>query len=145
LLCLQQAVTFESFTEDIDINDCRNRYLLTKSQTQQEIKKDTGADITTRGKYFPDRSKASAMDPPLHLHLSASTKEVLDKAVQVIREMMDREPDPLLSERASFAPRPVCEILLFAFVLINATCTNALKSTFSRMQMVEERGLEVAI
>ncbi|KNE64719.1 hypothetical protein AMAG_10070 [Allomyces macrogynus ATCC 38327] len=94
------------FTEDVDINDCRNRYLLTKSSTQQDIKRDSGADITTRGKYFPDRSKASTMEPPLHLHVSATTREALDKALDMIRELMNRSPDPLLSERHSFAPRP---------------------------------------
>jgi hypothetical protein len=31
------------FSKDIDINDCRNRYALTKGVTQQQIKKDFNA------------------------------------------------------------------------------------------------------
>ncbi|ORZ32948.1 hypothetical protein BCR44DRAFT_117664, partial [Catenaria anguillulae PL171] len=97
--------TASGFTQDIDINDCRNRYLLTKADTQRTIKAETGCEITTRGQYLPDRAQATAARPPLHLHVSATTREALDKAMEKIKELMDRPVDPLLSERASFAPR----------------------------------------
>ncbi|KAI8049018.1 hypothetical protein BDF22DRAFT_657979 [Syncephalis plumigaleata] len=80
------------FAKDIDINDCRNRYALTKGVTQQQIKKEFNADVTTRGKYYPERSRATPDDPPLHLHITAATQEILDAAVQRINELMNEEP-----------------------------------------------------
>ncbi|CAG8460407.1 3135_t:CDS:10 [Paraglomus brasilianum] len=78
------------FTKDIVINDCKNRYLLTKGATQQQIQKDTGADVTTRGKYYPDKSLATEKDPPLYLHITAASQESLDEAVKKIEEMMEQ-------------------------------------------------------
>ncbi|KAI9220230.1 hypothetical protein BC828DRAFT_439043 [Blastocladiella britannica] len=96
----------QNFTFDVEINDCRNRYNLTKSTSQHEIKNQTGCEITTRGKYYPDKSKATALDPPLHLHLSATSKEALDSAVARIKDIMEQQPDPLLEQRTSFLARP---------------------------------------
>ncbi|KAI7555816.1 hypothetical protein KC346_g23597, partial [Hortaea werneckii] len=36
------------YIRDIEINDLRNRYTLTKGSTQKMIKDKTGADVTTR-------------------------------------------------------------------------------------------------
>ncbi|RKP27470.1 hypothetical protein SYNPS1DRAFT_12615, partial [Syncephalis pseudoplumigaleata] len=80
------------FVVDIDINDCRNRYALTKGVTQQQIKKEYNADVTTRGKYYPDRSRATSDDPPLHLHITAATQANLDAAIKRINELMTEEP-----------------------------------------------------
>ncbi|CAA7268518.1 unnamed protein product [Cyclocybe aegerita] len=78
----------EEFTKDIDINDVRNRYLLTKGSTQEQIHDETGASVGTRGVWYPDRSKATEKDPPLYIHISAKTKEALDKAVAKIHELI---------------------------------------------------------
>ncbi|CAG8449036.1 6246_t:CDS:10 [Ambispora gerdemannii] len=82
------------FIKDITINDCKNRYLLTKGATQQQIQKETGADVTTRGKYYPDKSLATDKDPPLFLHVTAPTQEALDQAVKKIEELMEQAFTP---------------------------------------------------
>nr|CAG8513933.1 8420_t:CDS:10 [Entrophospora candida] len=91
------------FTQDITINDCKNRYLLTKGATQQMIQKETGADVTTRGKYYPEKSLVTDKDPPLYLHVTAPSKESLDAAVKKIDELMEQyfAPAPQTS-----TPRP---------------------------------------
>jgi len=76
------------FTHDIDINDVRNRYLLTRGSTQDQIHEETGASVGTRGVWYPDRSKATEKDPPLYIHISARTKEALDNAVAKINELI---------------------------------------------------------
>ncbi|KAK9474095.1 uncharacterized protein V1510DRAFT_361774, partial [Dipodascopsis tothii] len=68
------------YSKDIEINDLRNRYTLTKGQTQAMIKAETGADVTTRGRYYPDKSLASDADPPLYLHVTALSRDGLERA-----------------------------------------------------------------
>ncbi|ORZ03669.1 hypothetical protein BCR43DRAFT_483759 [Syncephalastrum racemosum] len=82
------------FVKDIPINDLKNRYMLTRGATQSQIQRDTGADVTTRGKYYPDKSLATASEPPLYLHISASNKEQLDKAVEQIEDMIKNVAPP---------------------------------------------------
>ncbi|RHZ79676.1 hypothetical protein Glove_142g47 [Diversispora epigaea] len=94
---LVKSTTKESdleFVQDIVINDCKNRYTLTKGATQQLIQKETGADVTTRGKYYPDKQLATEKDPPLYLHVTASTKEALDAAIKKIEELMEQSFTP---------------------------------------------------
>ncbi|KAI9595967.1 hypothetical protein BDF19DRAFT_439203 [Syncephalis fuscata] len=96
------------FVKDIDINDCRNRYAITKGITQQQIKKDFGADVTTRGKYYPDRSRATPDEPALHLHITAATQADLDAAVKRIDDLMSEEPGaytPTIAPQREFKPR----------------------------------------
>ena len=38
--------------------------------------------------WYPDRSKATEKDPPLYIHISAQTKEMLDSAVAKINELI---------------------------------------------------------
>ncbi|EEQ87796.1 KH domain-containing protein [Blastomyces dermatitidis ER-3] len=87
------------YIKDIEVNDLRNRYTLTKGATQRMIKEETGADVTTRGSYFPDKSMATAANPPLYLHVTSTTKEGLDKAVAKIEELMKQELPNLVDER----------------------------------------------
>ncbi|KAA8631352.1 hypothetical protein SMACR_12073 [Sordaria macrospora] len=87
------------FIKDIEVNDLRNRYLLTKGSTQKMIKDETGADVTTRGSYYPDKSMATPVNPPLYLHVTSTTKEGLEKAVAKIEEMMKQELPQLVDER----------------------------------------------
>ncbi|KAK0612874.1 hypothetical protein B0T17DRAFT_541987 [Bombardia bombarda] len=87
------------FIKDIEVNDLRNRYLLTKGSTQKMIKDDTGADVTTRGSYYPDKSMATPANPPLYLHVTSTSKEGLEKAVAKIEEMMKQELPQLVDER----------------------------------------------
>ncbi|KAJ5814092.1 hypothetical protein N7504_010745 [Penicillium tannophilum] len=92
-------VTDGDYIKDIEINDLRNRYTLTKGSTQQMIKDETGADVTTRGNYYPDKNMATAAHPPLYLHVTSTTKEGLEKAIQIIDDLMQKELPNLIDER----------------------------------------------
>ncbi|KAI6023790.1 hypothetical protein BKA83DRAFT_448671 [Pisolithus microcarpus] len=87
------------FTHDIDINDIRNRYLLTKSSTQSEIQDETGVSISTKGVWYPDRSKATEKDPPLYLHLSGSSKDQLQIAIDKINDLISLDLGPLVEDK----------------------------------------------
>ncbi|KAL2015737.1 hypothetical protein VTK56DRAFT_4884 [Thermocarpiscus australiensis] len=87
------------YIKDIEVNDLRNRYLLTKGSTQKMIKEETGADVTTRGSYYPDKNMATPSNPPLYLHVTSTTKEGLEKAVAKIEELMKQELPQLVDER----------------------------------------------
>jgi hypothetical protein len=126
------------FTYDIDINDVRNRYILTKGTTQQEVRgvertsrrfvdqvwkihDETGASVSTKGTWYPDRSKATDKDPPLYLHISATTKDILQKGIDKVNELLAQDLGPLIDdrrgrdrERVSFLSRPMlCFHLMF--------------------------------
>ncbi|KAF9364301.1 hypothetical protein BGX34_001960 [Mortierella sp. NVP85] len=98
----------DEFVADIDINDIKHRYILTKGSTQTQLQRETGADVTTRGKYYTDRSEATEKDPPLYLHITAVTQEALDLAVNKITEMIDQAQSqgPLPSQRETFQGPP---------------------------------------
>ncbi|MCJ1279954.1 hypothetical protein MMC21_007779 [Puttea exsequens] len=87
------------YIKDIEVNDLRNRYTLTKGSTQKMIKEETGADVTTRGNYYPDKTLATAANPPLYLHITSTSKEGLEKAVEKIEELMKQELPNLVDER----------------------------------------------
>lgn len=87
------------YIKDIEVNDLRNRYLLTKGSTQKMIKEETGADVTTRGSYYPDKSMATAANPPLYLHVTSTSKTGLDQAIAKIEELMKQELPNLVDER----------------------------------------------
>ncbi|KAJ4475459.1 hypothetical protein J3R30DRAFT_555544 [Lentinula aciculospora] len=88
-----------AYTHDIDINDARNRYMLCKSSTQQEIQEDTGASISTKGTWHPNRSKATERDPPLYLHIMAPTREVLDKAIKKVEDLLAIDMGSLVEDK----------------------------------------------
>ncbi|GAA6043853.1 hypothetical protein JCM8097_007239 [Rhodosporidiobolus ruineniae] len=79
------------FVEDIEINDLRNRYLLTKGPTQQQLLADTGASVLTRGVWYPDKAMATEKDPPLYLHITAETADKLEAGVRAVRHLIDSE------------------------------------------------------
>ncbi|KAI9889883.1 MAG: hypothetical protein M1814_004718 [Vezdaea aestivalis] len=87
------------YIKDIEVNDLRNRYTLTKGSTQKMIKEETGADVTTRGSYYPEKSMATAANPPLYLHVTSTSKAGLEQAVQKIEELMKQELPNLVDER----------------------------------------------
>ncbi|CAD0023612.1 unnamed protein product [Aureobasidium pullulans] len=87
------------FIRDIEVNDLRNRYTLTKGSTQKMIKEKTGADVTTRGSYYPDKAMATAANPPLYLHVTSTTRDGLEKAVAEIDELMKQDLPNLVDER----------------------------------------------
>ncbi|KAI0702063.1 hypothetical protein C8T65DRAFT_787708 [Cerioporus squamosus] len=89
------------FVHDIDINDIRNRYLLTKGVTQQQIHDETGASVSTKGVWYPDRSKATERDPPLYLHISATSQEMLQKAIDKVNELINMDMGSLVEDKSS--------------------------------------------
>ncbi|KAI5466879.1 hypothetical protein BGZ63DRAFT_344906 [Mariannaea sp. PMI_226] len=87
------------YIQDIEVNDLRNRYLITKGSTQKMIKDETGADVTTRGSYYPNKNMATAANPPLYLHVTSTSKQGLEDAVAKIKELIQQELPQLVDER----------------------------------------------
>ena len=56
-------------------------------------------DVTTRGKYYPDTALATERDPPLYLHITATTYPALEKASRMVQELIDRDLGSLVDER----------------------------------------------
>jgi hypothetical protein len=55
--------------------------------------------VTTKGVWYPDKSKATEKDPPLYLHISATTQEILDKAIKRVNELIAADLGPLVEDR----------------------------------------------
>lgn len=93
-----KALLEAKFKQQVDINDHRHRYYLCREQTIAEVESHSGAVLLVRGKYYPDRSLADPKKdpPPLHLEISASTQESLDKALRRINELKETGP-PIVS------------------------------------------------
>ncbi|TXC07164.1 hypothetical protein FocTR4_00003077 [Fusarium oxysporum f. sp. cubense] len=138
------------YIQDIEVNDLRNRYLLTKGSTQKMVNtpdlkptdlprtaplelslhldreyhaysliarfntpfvapadshlirsktKPALQDITTRGSYYPNKSMATAANPPLYLHITSTSKSGLEAAVAKINELIQQELPQLVDER----------------------------------------------
>ena len=89
----------DDFVKEIEINDLKNRYLLTKGDVQKQIAEETNAIIITRGRYYPNKALATQKDPPLYLHVSAKTQEALDLANERIDKLI---ADAMLPREDSF-------------------------------------------
>lgn len=98
---LQVNTYFEDgeYVRDIEINHIRNRYLLTKSSTQKEIKDETGADVQVKGKYYPNKAMATEREPPLYLHVTSVSKESLETAIKRIEQLITKDLGSLVDER----------------------------------------------
>ncbi|KAF4979530.1 hypothetical protein FZEAL_4298 [Fusarium zealandicum] len=87
------------YIQDIEVNDLRNRYLLTKGSTQKMDFMLTLQDVTTRGNFYPNKSMATAANPPLYLHITSTSKQGLELAVEKIKELIQQELPQLVDER----------------------------------------------
>lgn len=86
----------------MDINDAPNRATLTKGPVQQEIHRDTGAGVSTKGVWYPKREDYRPGDEePLYLEVTAPTREAVRHGVEAVRAVMNREPEPAPSARPS--------------------------------------------
>ena len=82
-----QAVASNKETLEININDCRNKGMLTKKATQDDIQTTCNVSVRIGGRYKPP-GDTSTDDQPLHLKVEADTPEDLVAAEEMIREMM---------------------------------------------------------
>lgn len=64
-----------------------------------QIHEDTGASVSTKGVWYPDRTKATEKDPPLYLHLSASSREALQTAIDRINDLASMDLGPLVEDK----------------------------------------------
>ncbi|KAK4052613.1 hypothetical protein OIO90_004241 [Microbotryomycetes sp. JL221] len=95
----QREASDPEFVKDIEINDLRNRYVLTKGATQQQILADTGANVQSKGLWYPDKTMSTDKDPPLYLHITADSADKLQKGIDAVQKLIDQELGPLLDER----------------------------------------------
>ncbi|WVW78397.1 hypothetical protein I302_100351 [Kwoniella bestiolae CBS 10118] len=91
------------FVKDIEVNDLRNRYVLTKGSTQKQIEEETGASVVTKGVWVPDRTKMPPGEAPLYLHIVATSQSILDAAVSKVQDLIDQELGPLIDQRTLVA------------------------------------------
>ena len=57
--------------------------------------------MSTKGVWYPDRTKATEKDPPLYLHITAATPEILQKALDKIDELMSIDLGSLVEDKKS--------------------------------------------
>ncbi|XP_049849490.1 uncharacterized protein LOC126319848 [Schistocerca gregaria] len=93
-----ESMSYE-FSDILYINSCRPevRYLLTQQSTFDQVKKETGAVISSRGRVIKVNTDTvnasnyeSPEDMPLHLFIQADTKEKVDKAREFVRYLIDK-------------------------------------------------------
>ncbi|KAJ3738085.1 hypothetical protein EV360DRAFT_97913 [Lentinula raphanica] len=73
--------------------------MLCRCSTQQEIQEETGASISTKGTWHPQRSQATEREPPLYLHIMAPTREILDKATKKVEEVLAIDMGSLVEDK----------------------------------------------
>lgn len=64
-----------------------------------QVHEETGASVSTKGVWYPDRSKATEKDPPLYLHLSASSRDVLQRAIDRVNDLISMDLGPLVEDK----------------------------------------------
>jgi hypothetical protein len=68
-----------------------------------QIEEETGASVTTKGVWVPDRTKLGPGETPLYIHITSKSMISLEKAVEKIHELINQELGPLLDERTMVA------------------------------------------
>ncbi len=102
--------------KEIEINNARNRYMLTKVSTLNDIERETGAVVTVKGKYYREgeepptmttsttnnasssSSSSSSDERPLYLHIAAENEEQLNRATDRIEQIMKQAPSFLTAK-----------------------------------------------
>jgi hypothetical protein len=55
--------------------------------------------VSTKGVWYPDRTKATEKDPPLYLHIAATTNEILQKAIAKVNELIALDMGSLVEDK----------------------------------------------
>ena len=55
--------------------------------------------MSTKGTWYPDRTKATEKDPPLYLHISATSHEMLQKAIDKVNELINLDMGSLVEDK----------------------------------------------
>jgi hypothetical protein len=55
--------------------------------------------VSTKGVWYPDRTKATERDPPLYLHITANTHEMLQSAIDKVNELIAIDLGPLVEDK----------------------------------------------
>jgi hypothetical protein len=66
-----------------------------------QVHEETGAVVSTKGIWYPDRSKATERDPPLYLHISATTQDMLQMAIDKVNELMNTDMGSLVEDKTT--------------------------------------------
>lgn len=64
--------------------------------------------MSTKGTWYPDRSKATDKDPPLYLHIAANTQEILQDAITKVKELIDMDLGSLVEDKKDRQRERVC-------------------------------------
>ena len=71
--------------------------------------------MSTKGTWYPDRTKATDRDPPLYLHIAANTQEVLQSAIGKVRELMETELGSLVEDKKDRQRERVCDFVSYVW------------------------------
>ena len=98
------------FNCKVEVNDLKNRYILTRSVTQTQIYEETGANVSTKGKYYADVSKATEVDPPLYLLVEAQNQSSFEKALNKIDQIKYQDFSSVIDHNSKPIERPQHQI-----------------------------------
>ena len=114
-------------------------YTSSLSNNQPQIYSETSASVTTKGVWYPDKTKATDKDPPLYLHISATTQEILDKAIQRINDLIAMDLGPLVEDRRKdFNRERVCTVFIPPRPLL---LTNTMVAQMARGEDSDQPGI----
>ena len=72
--------------------------------------------MSTKGVWYPDRTKATERDPPLYLHITANTREMLQSAMDKVNELIAIDLGPLVEDKKDRLREKVCMNAVRSFV-----------------------------
>ncbi|EDV27091.1 uncharacterized protein TRIADDRAFT_54683 [Trichoplax adhaerens] len=93
-------------TAEIEINDLISRTILCKGLTQDDINRQSGAAVSTKGRYISPSEKLGidlTVDRPLYLHIQAAAKENIHTAARIILAKIAKI-DPATKPEVKYTP-----------------------------------------
>ena len=77
------------FCKSVEINDLKHRFALMNKANQDQVNKDTGAFMSVRGRYYPDKALATPLEPPLTMDIKATSQDQLNLAMKHVQNIID--------------------------------------------------------